>query len=236
MTERGRKAVERTSISLQIGPSSLNWQDDTLVIAIDEVTAPIPRRARGTIRVSPLALPARSFALDGPGRHVWQPIAPLARISVQFKEPALNWTGNAYLDSNYGVEPLESGFKGWTWSRAHRTQDSIVLYDAMRRDGSQSALALRFKADGTAAEMEPLPHVALPTTGWRLARHTRADAGSAVRVRQTLENAPFYARSLLDTQLYRERSAAFHESLSLDRFSSALVRAILPFRMPRRFL
>ncbi len=155
---------------------------------------------------------------------------------MQFKEPALNWTGNAYLDSNYGVEPLESGFKGWTWSRAHRTQDSIVLYDAMRRDGSQSALALRFKADGTAAEMEPLPHVALPTTGWRLARHTRADAGSAVRVRQTLENAPFYARSLLDTQLYRERSAAFHESLSLDRFSSALVRAILPFRMPRRFL
>ena len=38
----------------------------------------------------------------------------------------------------------------------------------------------------------------------------------------------------LRTRLFGEDCAAVHESLSLDRFRMGIVRAMLPFRMPRR--
>jgi carotenoid 1,2-hydratase len=235
MTERARNAVDRTSETLVIGPSSFGWRDGALVIDLDEIGAPLPRRVRGTIRVTPLAFPARAFSLDAPGRHVWQPIAPKARIDVALDRPGLSWSGQAYLDSNYGAEPLSAGFKEWSWSRAHLSQDAVVLYDALRRDGTLASLALRFDTNGTVIPLDPPPSVSLPKTGWRLARITRADAGHQILVRKTLEDTPFYARALLDTQLYGERAEAFHESLSLDRFRSNIVKAMLPFRMPRRF-
>ncbi len=51
---------------------------------------------------------------------------------------------------------------------------------------------------------------------------------------RTLEDAPFYARSLVRPALLGERVAAVHESLSLDRFRTGWVQMLLPFRMPRR--
>jgi carotenoid 1,2-hydratase len=62
----------------------------------------------------------------------------------------------------------------------------------------------------------------------------RADQGVQPDVIRTLEDGPFYARSQVRTKLYGEAADAFHESLDLDRFRSPLVRAMLPFRMPRR--
>ena len=50
---------------------------------------------------------------------------------------------------------------------------------------------------------------------------------------KTLEDTPFYARSLLDTHLLGQAAVAVHESLSLARFRSGWVQAMLPFRMPR---
>ncbi|MBS0278784.1 MAG: hypothetical protein JSR81_14275 [Proteobacteria bacterium] len=235
MTERSRRAVARSERRLQIGPSSLQWQGGTLKIDIDEIGAPIPRRIRGTIRVTPAAFPERSFILDAAGNHIWQPIAPMARIDVALECPDLSWNGSAYLDSNFGAEPLEAGFESWTWSRAHLAKDAVVLYDATRRDGTQASLALRFAPDGTITPKEPPPLAELPMTGWRIRRQTRADDGSSVRIDKTLEDTPFYARSLLQTRLYGEQTQAFHESLSLQRVASPLVRAMLPFRMPRRF-
>jgi carotenoid 1,2-hydratase len=38
---------------------------------------------------------------------------------------------------------------------------------------------------------------------------------------------------VLDTKIEGERMKAIHESLSLDRFRSPWVRALLPFRMRR---
>jgi carotenoid 1,2-hydratase len=235
MTERGRSAVERTTTSLRIGPSSLWWQGNTFAIDVDEVGAPVPRRVRGEIRITPEAFPARSFFLDIVGRHVWQPVAPRARIEVALDRPKLRWSGTAYFDSNFGSEPLEARFKSWTWSRAHLSRDAIVLYDAQRHGGSCAALALSFGPDGAVTPLEPPPPVPLPRTGWRLARSTRADADAAVTLRRTLEDTPFYARSVLETRLCGEPAEVFHESLSLDRFRSGIVRAMLPFRMPRRF-
>jgi carotenoid 1,2-hydratase len=82
-------------------------------------------------------------------------------------------------------------------------------------------------------EFPPPPRVRLPTTLWRVARETRADAGHMPILRETLEDAPFYARSVLETRLCAEGATAVHESLSLDRFRAPWVQAMLPFRMPR---
>lgn len=233
MTERARHAVERTASSLRIGPSFLVWRGGALVVSIDEMAFPLPRRVRGTIRLTPSALPATSFHFDGGGGHVWHPIAPKAHIEVDLLHPALRWSGSAYLDANCGQEPLEDGFRHWSWARAHRAEDSVILYDARRRDGSLANLALRFASSGVIEGLPPLPTASLSNTGWRLGRTMRADSGSEVVLRSTLEDTPFYARSLLGVSLYGESALAFHECLSLDRFRSKLVRAMLPFRMPR---
>jgi carotenoid 1,2-hydratase len=235
MTERGRGDLARDTHHLTIGPSSLSWDGQALTVTIDETTAPIPSKLRGQVRLTPHCLTDYSFALDGQGLHQWRPIAPSARVEVDLEQPGLRWQGPGYLDSNRGEEPVEKGFRYWDWSRAvMENQETLVLYEADRRDGGHSLLALRFDADGKAREVEPPPAHTLPTARiWRAPRATRADTGSAV-IRHTFEDTPFYARSLLDARIHGEKAVAFHESLSLDRFDNPVVRLMLPFRMPRR--
>jgi carotenoid 1,2-hydratase len=64
-------------------------------------------------------------------------------------------------------------------------------------------------------------------------RHVRSDDASP-RLLKTLEDAPFYSRSLVSTTILGTPTFGLHESLSLDRLANPLVRAMLPFRMPRR--
>jgi carotenoid 1,2-hydratase len=40
---------------------------------------------------------------------------------------------------------------------------------------------------------------------------------------------------VIETRLLGRQAVAMHESLSVDRFDTAWVRALLPWRMPRRF-
>jgi carotenoid 1,2-hydratase len=234
MTERGRNYVQRSPRRLQIGPSSLQWQGGVLKIDLNEIGAPLPKPIRGSIRVTPFGLPRRMFSLDAISNHLWYPIAPRALVDVRLDRPNLDWTGTGYLDSNFGAEPLENGFHNWSWSRAHLKSDAVVLYDANRQDGTDMSLALRFQQDGLMQSVASPPLVQLPRTRWRIARQTRADDGHIVLLRRTLEDTPFYARSLLETQIFGENADIFHESLSLDRFDTKIVRAMLPFRMPRR--
>ncbi len=108
-----------------------------------------------------------------------------------------------------------------------------MLYDVTGRDGPGPLLGLRFDPAGGVERFEPPPHVPLPTTGWRVKRGTRVDPQHGARVIETLEDTPFYARSVLETRLLGETATAMHESLCLDRFSSRVVQAMLPFRIPR---
>ena len=55
-----------------------------------------------------------------------------------------------------------------------------------------------------------------------------------VRVQETLEDAPFYARSMLSSGLLGEKVISMHETLNVPRLTSLMVRMMLPFRMPRR--
>ena len=235
MTERRRHAVSRSATHLQIGPSAMHWDQGDLCVDIDELTVPWPSRLRGRVRLMPLAMADRSHSLDAQGAHQWQPIAPISRIEVDMRQPALRWQGAAYLDSNRGDAPLEAHFDRWHWSRASLADGRCaVLYDVQARGTAPAvSLALAFDAQGNASSFAPPPMQALRGTGWGMARETRCDVGGTAIVKQTLENAPFYARSLLSTQLCGEPATAVHESLSLPRFAALPVQAMLPFRMPR---
>ncbi|MES2989900.1 MAG: carotenoid 1,2-hydratase [Pseudomonadota bacterium] len=232
MTERGRACVSRDAGHLQIGPSALHWTGDALRIELDEITVPWPARLRGTVTVQ---VPRRFDhpVTLAPG-HRWCPIAPAARVDVALG--GLRWSGPGYLDANHGDTPLERSFTRWDWSRAQLAGgDSVVLYDVERVGLAPLQFGLRFDArTGAVAAIDAPPAAALPASRWGIARGGRTDAGSRMRVRRTLTDAPFYARSLLDAQWLGERVTAMHESLSLPRFVSPWVQAMLPFRMPRR--
>ncbi len=213
----------------------MQWHGDMLEIIIDEVTAPLPSRLRGTIRVHPEALAGVSYALDAEGRHRWEPIAPSARIEVDLDAPALSWRGRGYLDSNFGQRALQHDFVRWDWSRASlKNREAAVFYDVVRRDDGPLALALRFGADGRAEAVASPPGVVLPTTGWRMPRVVRSETAQDTRVVKTLESAPFYSRSVVQAAQLGQPVHAVHESLSLERLDTTWCQFMLPFRMPRR--
>jgi carotenoid 1,2-hydratase len=233
MTERSARHVSRTRSQFAVGPSGLDWDGQSLRIRIDEIGIPLPRRVRGEVRIWPHALSRFSTALDAGGRHRWGPIAPCARVEVALDHPGLRWSGEAYLDSNEGDEPIDRPFTDWDWSRAGMAGgDTAVIYDVREAGGGGRVIAQRFSADGTSRPFEPPARQRLPRTGWRIERQIRSDGPA--HVRQTLEDTPFYARSLLDCGLDGERVTAVHESLSLPRLRSTAVQWMLPWRMPRR--
>jgi carotenoid 1,2-hydratase len=229
MTERPAAKVARSADALRIGPSALQWDGVTLTAEIDERCAPLPRRLRGRITVQVQAMQPQVFHLDAAGRHRWQPIAPTAEVEVRFQAPALNWSGKAYLDSNDGDVPLAKDFSTWQWARV----GNKILYDVEYPDGGRQDLALEIGPDGSATRFLAPPSQPLPATLWRIPRHMRADPGTDARLIRTLEDAPFYARSLVETRIAGQSITGVHESLSLRRFAKPWVRALLPFRMPR---
>ena len=236
MTERARGAVRRDRDYLEIGPSAVEWSGDGLTITIEErdkrLGIPWQRRVAGRVRVMPEVVNAVPFALDPAARHSWHCIAPRARVEVEMDEPGLRWSGSAYLDSNFGAESLEEGFRVWHWSRAHLRDGAAVIYEGIRRDGSPFASALRFAADGTPHHAELPPVAPLSNTLWQMERKTRAERGHA-SVIKTWEDAPFYARSTVAARLFGEQVTGVQESLDLDRFASPIVQFMLPYRMPR---
>jgi carotenoid 1,2-hydratase len=233
MTERAARHVHRRPDEFVVGPSRLRWEGGALCLDLDELGVPLPRRVRGRVRIWPHGLAQWRSTLDAGGRHRWGPIAPCARAEVELSSPALRWQGEAYLDSNDGDEPIERPFADWDWSRATLGDGSTaVIYDVRERDGSERVIARRFGVHGQSEAFEAPPRQPLPATGWRIDRQIRSD--TPARVRQTLEDTPFYARSLLDCGLDGQRVLAVHESLNLPRLQSPLVQWMLPWRMPRR--
>lgn len=231
MTERGRSALQRDAHHLQIGSSEWAWHDQRLQIEVDEITVPWPRAVRGHVQVH---VPQRvEHAVElAPGHH-WCPIAPRARVEVDLG--GARWQGWGYLDSNQGDGPLEQSFKRWDWSRAHRASgDSAVYYDVEAIGCAPRSIGLGFGVDGSVTPLDSLPATRLASSRWGISRYARSDPGVPPRVLRTLTDAPFYARSLLQAQWHGEPLEVMHESLSLSRFDSAWVQAMLPFRMPRR--
>ena len=234
MTERSQASVQRSATEFVVGPSSLRWDGQSLTLDLNEVGMPIPHKVRGRVRVWPQGLCTFNAPLDDGGRHRWGPIAPCSRIEVEMDSPRSSWKGHAYLDSNEGDEPIDRPFTDWDWSRAPlRDGSTAVIYDVRQKQGADRVIAQRFHADGRNEAFEAPPRQPLPRTGWRIQRRMRSEGSEPARVQQTLEDTPFYTRSVVGATLLGERVSAVHETLNAPRVASTAVRLMLPFRMPR---
>ncbi len=230
MTERSARALLRSAGSFAVGSSALSWDGDRLTAEISARTAPFFRPLEGRVTLTPAALNHRRFDLDSQGRHSWQPLAPVAHIAVDFDLPAVHWEGHAYADTNYGERMLELDFTTWDWSRTTAAGSTTLYYVANQLDGSTRSLGLCFDDTGSFASARVPPPCELPPGIWRVGRTARGDAPLVVA--RSLEDTPFYTRSLLRSENDGE-NLTVHESLDMRRFRQAWVRTLLPFRMPR---
>jgi len=230
MTERGVGALQQSTHRLDIGPSALRSSDSGLEIDIQERATPFGQRVAGRVSLVFDAASDQCFELDGAGEHWWWPIAPIAQIDVAMERPGLQWGGAAYVDSNYGSRPVETGFASWNWCRGHGPEgDCQIHYDAQLSGGGEKRLSLSADRSGELARI-PSPDLQQLPRGpvWRVSRPARIPA-QAVSVK-TLEDTPFYTRS----EIQVEGGHFMHESLDLHRFCRPWVQFLLPFRMPRK--
>ena len=229
MTERRRGALARSTDRFALGRSAMHWDGTALTVEINERAVPHLTPIRGTVRLWPEAVTQYRAEL-APGHH-WRPYAPVARIEVALDRPALQWQGAGYFDSNWGSSPLEADFRRWDWMRAELGRETAIHYDTEPRNGPKRSLSLRFDKDGTVREGPLPPLTTLPKGIWRVHREARSE-GEA-RLLRACEDAPFYARSVIETRLDGRAVRAVHETFDGDRLARGIVRAMLPFRMPR---
>jgi carotenoid 1,2-hydratase len=234
MTERRRQDTKRTSTTYHTGNSQVRLVEGGLEIDFDELGAPFPRRVRGKVRVDMPYLNSRPFQLDHAARHFWSPACTHARIAVEFDRPGLSWQGHGYVDSNYGLEPVTKGFDYWDWSRMPLEDgETLIRYVTDPVGSAQRDLHIRISPDGGIAQASRTEATELPkTTIWRIGRRAGAIDHAAPHIVQTLEDTPFYSRSIIDYP-YGTAGYATHETLSCKRLRSPIVRTLLPFRMPR---
>jgi carotenoid 1,2-hydratase len=231
LTERGRADVRRDARRLSIGPSNLRQDGGRFVVDVDERTAPWGRPLRGRIVLTPQRELDTVVALDGASGHRWRPRIPLARVEVELTEPRLAFRGTGYLDENDGDEPLEAAFTRWNWSRVSSASGGVAIaYDVELRSGSALDHGLFLDARGP-AKLCAARSVDVGRTRFGLARRVRVEASAPATLLRTLEDGPFYARSVIETTLGAARAHGMHETVCLDRFSSRWVRFLLPFRM-----
>jgi carotenoid 1,2-hydratase len=232
MTERSQASVARGLDFFSVGPSQLRWHGDRLSIRVDERNLPWPSAVRGEITVHAASLSRFVAPLDNAGQHLWGPISPSARVEVNMLHPRLRWQGHGYLDSNEGAEPIDRPFRTWDWSRASLANgEAAVIYDVRQKHFNDRVLAMRFNRHGEAEPFEAPGRVRLRRSLWGIERNMRS-AGPA-EVEATYEDTPFYARSVVRSQLMGENTVSMHESLNVARLIAPSTQLMLPFKMPR---
>ncbi|MEO1795572.1 MAG: carotenoid 1,2-hydratase [Pseudomonadota bacterium] len=236
MTDRTAKALRLSQDRFEVGPSSMTWTGEELVIDIDEVASPpLVSHVKGQVRVRPSALTEVELPLTGDGAHVWRPFAPTSEITVELNSPGWQWEGHGYFDANFGTRALEQDFSYWTWGRYPLGDGSVCFYDADRLDGSSLGTAIRFDGDGTPTVMTSAPpRTQFRRSLWAVKRETRADPGYMPHQVKNMLDAPFYSRSAVRTRIDGEESVGVHEALDLRRFRSPLIKPMLAVRVPRR--
>ena len=235
MTDRGEQALRRSQDTFEVGPSKITWTGSELVIEINEISSlPLVSRVRGRITVTPTAVTNVELPLTPDGAHVWRPFAPTSRIKVELEAKGWAFDGHGYFDANFGTRPLEKDFNYWTWGRFPTRDGSTCFYDASRRDGTALDAAVAFDTGGRGRLINAPPSRPFKRTLWALRRETRADAGVTPHQIKPMLDAPFYSRSVVETQINGERVRGVHEALDLNRYANPLLKPMLAVRVPRR--
>ncbi len=234
MTDRGRAALRQSDDTFTVGPSSLHWDGDRLVIDIDEVSSlPLISRLRGQIILTPSGITDVELPLTQDGAHVWRPFSPTARIDVALGK-GWTWSGHGYFDSNFGTRALEQDFDFWTWARYPVPGGSVCFYDATRRDGSALNVGFKFTDSGGIETFSPPPRTQFNRSLWAVRRETRADPGYRPKQVKSMLDAPFYSRSVVRTKIDGVETEGVHEALDLTRFRGPWLMPMLAVRVPRR--
>jgi carotenoid 1,2-hydratase len=234
LTERKSSAVARDASSLSIGASTMRWlPNGALEIWVDERSAPWGARIRGRILFHPELRTSEAVAIDGRGEHLWWPVAPFGRVEVELRDPSVRFSGKAYLDSNAGDGPLEESFASWSWARLSGEHEVSITYDVVTQHGSAIRHGVEVDRDG----VRPLvasESARLGMTRFGLSRTMRSPWGAEAKLVRTVEDGPFYARSIVQCEEPgRSPVRGVHEVVSLDRFASSWVQFLIPFRMRR---
>ena len=234
MTERRRRDTTRTPTTYETGNSHVRLVDGGLEVEFDEIGAPFPQRVRGKVRVDMPYLNTEPFQLDHQARHFWSPACTHARVAVDFEKPGLSWQGHGYVDSNYGLEPVTKGFDYWDWSRTPLDNGhTLIRYVTDPVGSAQRDLHCLIDEKGVISKGEQTHSIELPKTPiFKISRRAGAMESGRPSVVKTLEDTPFYSRSIIE---YPAGTAGYgtHETLSCKRLRSPIVKAMLPFRMPR---
>ena len=233
MTDRGRGALRQSEDTFTVGPSSLHWDGDKLVIDIEEWSNPIVSKLKGRIVVRPKGVTGVELPLKQDGSHVWRPFAPTSDIEVDLGDHG-QWRGHGYFDANFGTKALEADFSYWTWGRFPLSDGTACFYDADLRNGETLGAAMKFTPDGGIAAMEAPPKAKMRRSLWAVRRESRADPGHTPKQVQAMLDAPFYNRSGVETVIGGERSRGVYEALDLNRFRGSWLMPMLAVRVPRR--
>ena len=234
MTERPEKRVTRSASEFKLADSHIRLDQNELVFDISEYGAPLPLPIRGQVRVKLPYQNQKTFPLDAKGEHIWRPICAHAEVKVVCTAPQLNWSGEGYLDMNIGQTPIADAFEFWDWARTPlHNHDRLIRYVTDPVSSARRDLAIQI---GSSGEIEPVasqPDCSVASTPiWQIKRRAGRVNGQAPKVLRTFEDTPFYSRSLLS---YPDGVAGptVHETLSGRRLRKNMVKALLPFRMPR---
>jgi carotenoid 1,2-hydratase len=213
----------------------MTWANGQLIIDVNEISGPpVIGRVRGHITVTPSAITQAELPLTPDGAHIWRPFAPVSAIECDLEAKGWQWSGHGYFDANFGTRALEQDFAYWTWGRFPTSEGATCFYDATRLDGSELGAAFQFDDTGRAREIPLPPKRPIRRSLWAVRRETRGDAGCTPRQIQNMLDAPFYSRSMVQTQLNGEKTVGVHEALDLRRFRSPLLKPMLAVRVPRR--
>jgi len=231
LAERSLLDFDRSADGVRMGASTMQWDGDRLRIDIDQRTTPLRRPLRGTVVLHPEAQTGLELTIDERGEHRWWPIAPLARIDVDFPRRGFRFSGHGYHDANAGDVPLEATFRTWSWSRARAKNGAYLTYDVTCASGADRSHAFHVSSSGALREIDATWTMPLPSTLFGLDRSARVDVRTSPKVVRSLEDGPFYARALVETELGGERVIAMHETLAAHRLRHEWVRAMTRFRM-----
>ncbi|MFO0578535.1 MAG: hypothetical protein U1A78_31410 [Polyangia bacterium] len=266
MNEHAPATLRADDASLAVGASAVRYlPGGGLRFELDEDTTRFFGRAGErltghiTVAAPPPPGPALLLGADARGAaHFWQPLCPrsAADVELQLGARRIRFRGTAYCDRNYGAGRLEDAFARWGWAHGFATSDTpdsdgdgagaaVMIYDALRRDGTRRRIAIRLPGPDRAAVVsesveaanEPGPERASGGFFWlRVPPSFRA--GPYVCERRPgragrLLDAPFYARfaaRLLDTDRPEARYEGVGEYLDLDRFASRWVQHLLRYK------
>ena len=82
--------MKQTRDQLQVGPSSYTWNNDKLIISLNEISTPHFDKVIGTVTITPTSITSIEVNLTEDGAHIWRPFAPNAEIEVEIDKKGWN--------------------------------------------------------------------------------------------------------------------------------------------------